>query len=213
MTADTRDMLAVHRAFRREFADLVDLVSAVPDGDLGRASIVGAHVLALTRMAHTHHASEDEVLWTILHERAPDTSALSAAMEGQHQLIDGLISNAQLATQRWMMTASSSDASQVCWCMEQMSANVDRHLEQEEEQVLPIAGDLLSQEEWDVIGEHSRAGLTKEQLGVSLGVIEDAATAEEWALIAADLDPAVREEWDAVGRPAYREYRARLAGA
>jgi hemerythrin-like domain-containing protein len=209
---DTRDMLAVHRAFRREFADLGDLVAAVPDGDVARASIVGAHVLAMTTMLHSHHASEDEVLWPIMHERAPERSALAAAMEGQHELIDGLISNARSATQRWMMTGAASGASQVCWCMEQMSATVDRHLAQEETDVLPVAAHLFTPKEWSAVGEHARAGLTSEQLDITLGVIADSASEEEWALIMTDLEPAVREHWEAAGRTSFVVYRARLVG-
>jgi hypothetical protein len=210
---DTRDMLAVHRAFRKEFADLGNLVAAVPDGDVARATIVGGHVLAMTTMVHSHHASEDEVLWPILRERAAERSALAAEMEGQHELIDGLISNASVATQRWMMTGSASAASQVCWCMEQMSVIVNEHLAQEEADVLPLAETLFSAEEWAGVAGHARAGLTTEQLDISLGVIEDAASDDEWQLVFGHLEPEARSDWEQVGRPAFREYRARLVGA
>jgi hemerythrin-like domain-containing protein len=210
---DTRDMLVVHRAFRREFAELGDLVAAVPDGDVPRARVVGEHVVAMTSMLQSHHASEDEVLWPIMKERAPDRSALAAEMEGQHELIEGLISNAEFAAKRWMASGSSSDASNVCRCMEQMSMNVDVHLAREEEAVLPLAAALFTQEEWAGVGEHSRSGLTADQRRFGLGVIESASTDDEWARIWDDLPPAAREEWETTGRPAFAEYRARLIGA
>jgi hemerythrin-like domain-containing protein len=211
--ADTRDMLAVHRAFRQEFDRLGELVAAVPDGDVDRARTVGDHVLAMLTMVHSHHTSEDEVLWPILEERAPERSALASQMAGQHELIDGLLSAASTATQRWMMTGSSSAASDVIWCMEQMSQNMDGHLTDEEAGVLPLAEELFTQAEWARIGEHSRAGLTAQQLDIALGVVEDAASPEEWALIWADLPAERRDEWDATGRQAFSDYRARVNGS
>lgn len=213
VNVDTRDMLAVHRAIRREFADLGVLVAAVPDRDVARAGVVGSHVLAMTQMVHSHHASEDEVLWPIMKERVPEKSTLAAAMEGQHALIDGLISSTESTTQRWMMSGSASAASQVCWSMEQMSAIVDAHLLQEEADVLPLAETVFTSDEWAAVGEHSRAGLTPEQLDISFGVTEDAASTEEWALILAGVTPEVRSRWEQEGRLAFREYRARLVGA
>ena len=60
---DTREMVVVHTAFRREFEAAPAIVRGVAAGDRARAQRVGDHVQLLLDMLHHHHAGEDELLW------------------------------------------------------------------------------------------------------------------------------------------------------
>ena len=53
---DTRDMVVVHTAFRREFGLAPALVRGVAPGDQRRADVVADHLEMLTAMLHHHHA-------------------------------------------------------------------------------------------------------------------------------------------------------------
>lgn len=77
---DTSEMLAIHECFRKEFASLPLRVKAVPESDSGRAAAVGGHVLLMSAMLHGHHSAEDELLWPVFAERAPQSAELVETM-------------------------------------------------------------------------------------------------------------------------------------
>src|SRR6476620_11246093 len=56
---DVHDMIVVHRAFRREFTLLPQLVRDVAAGDTARAAVVAKHALLLLDGPQQHHTSED----------------------------------------------------------------------------------------------------------------------------------------------------------
>src|SRR4029453_8963633 len=83
--ADSRDMYAVHRVFRREFTNLPELIEAVADGDTRRAEVVAGHLEFLVVFLHPHHQGEDELVWPRLLSRgAAEISPLVHTMESQH---------------------------------------------------------------------------------------------------------------------------------
>ena len=71
---DTREMVVVHTAFRREIGAAPGLVRGVAAGDRARAHVVGDHVGLLLEMLHHHHVGEDDLLWPKLLERVPGSS-------------------------------------------------------------------------------------------------------------------------------------------
>lgn len=68
---DTRDVVLVHRVFRREFGLLPLMVRGVADGDARRADRVARHAREMTEVLHHHHHREDEPLWPRLLQRTP----------------------------------------------------------------------------------------------------------------------------------------------
>lgn len=82
---DTREMNAVHSAFRREFRLAGGLIRQVGPGDTARAAVVGAHLALIERLLHHHHTSEDTLLWPLLLERVPvELAPIVRLMEAQH---------------------------------------------------------------------------------------------------------------------------------
>ena len=86
--ADVRDMYVVHRAFRREFGLLPDLIRDVISGDVARAEVVASHLDLVLAGLHMHHTGEDVVLWPLLVDRAAPSGDLIATMEAQHHAVD-----------------------------------------------------------------------------------------------------------------------------
>lgn len=208
----TVDMIAVHDTFRKEFAALPDLILRVADGDVDRAGIVGQHVFMMTGMLTSHHDGEDVVLWPILHERAAGAGSLVDRMEEQHSRLVALIGRVQALTGQWMGTAAGEVGTSLAAAVTALTVAMVDHLAEEEADVLPLAADTLTEEEWASIGAHSRAALTPEQMAIGLGVIAEAASPEAWQVIVGEMPPEAFAAWKEHGRPAYLAYRQRLVG-
>ena len=54
---DTREMLVVHRVFRREITLLERMVRAVPAGNTGRARLIAGHFADYQLGLHHHHTA------------------------------------------------------------------------------------------------------------------------------------------------------------
>jgi hypothetical protein len=68
--ADVGEMYLVHTMLRREFGLLPDLIRGAGRNDAKRRALIGAHAQLVLQILHTHHESEDLVLWPLLLERA-----------------------------------------------------------------------------------------------------------------------------------------------
>lgn len=99
---DMTEMFAVHDCLRHEFARLPLTVKAVPEGDAARAGVLGRHVLLMTALLHAHHDGEDELVWPLLAERAPEAEEIVAMMEGQHEGMLAAIATARAEAEAWM---------------------------------------------------------------------------------------------------------------
>ena len=84
----TREMVVVHKLFRREFSHGASWVRRVAEGDTKQAQLVYTHMKKDFDLLHHHHEAEDINLWPRLRERAADQQELLDAMEGQHRGID-----------------------------------------------------------------------------------------------------------------------------
>ena len=69
---------------RREFGLLADLIRGAGRNDPKRRAFIGAHAKLVLQILHTHHESEDLVLWPLLLERAEaEATEIVAVMEEQ----------------------------------------------------------------------------------------------------------------------------------
>src|ERR1700722_8793443 len=85
--ADVGEMYLVHTMLRREFSLLPDLIRGA-GRDAKRRARIGAHAQLLCQILHSHHESEDLVLWPLLLERAEaEATEIVAVMEEQHNAI------------------------------------------------------------------------------------------------------------------------------
>ena len=207
---DTTEMFAVHDAFRTEFGALPDLIAAVPDGDLERAGVVGGHVMLMTMMLHSHHGSEDLLLWPVLEERAPDRLVLVRHMEEQHAQMGQLLEEAQGLTAAWMASGDRTQATALAALVAELDAVLREHLSAEETEIMPIVALTFTPEQFAEIGEHSRAHVPPDLLPIGLGIILSDTTRERGEAILSFMPPEARAGFEQFGRPAYDAYRARL---
>lgn len=149
---DTTDMLAVHDGLRHEFARLPITVKAVAEGDAERAAVVGGHVLFMADFLHAHHASEDEIVWPLLRERAPEHDALVDEMAGQHASMHATVDTVRAQAEAWIATAGMQERSALHTTLIALEREILHHFALEEQDVLPLIQRDLTPEEWPASG-------------------------------------------------------------
>ncbi len=210
MTVDTREMVVIHRVFRRELGLLPRLIRGVADGDTARAARVTEHLVDVTTGLTTHHTGEDELLWPLLMQRVGLEATVVRRMEAQHEVVHERIGETQQWALRWAEHADVPSRDELATAVDQMHAALVEHLDDEERLMLPIIAENVSQQEWDALGEHGRASLPRGKKSLLfLGSILEDATDEERAEFLARLPLLARLMWRLAGERAYaREVQA-----
>jgi hemerythrin-like domain-containing protein len=207
---NVHDMVVVHRAFRRELTLIPDAVRRVRPGDTRRAAVLAQHGRLLLDALHLHHTGEDELLWPKLLDRCPPDTAMVNRMEGQHEIVDHSIERLRPALERWVAEARPAVTEEVAAAFDRLAGALFEHLDEEERLVLPLAARHLTQPEWDEIGQHGIAAMSKAQLPLLFGMILEEATPAEAAELYAAVPAPVRLLTRLVFLPRYRRYVARV---
>ena len=169
---DTRDMVAVHVAFRREFRRAPALVRGVAAGDAARARVVAGHVRFLADMLHHHHTGEDRLLWPVLLARVPaDLAPVVELMESQHEGVAAVVAEIDGLLTRWRAAAGEDDRERLATAVERLSVLLEEHLSAEEERILPLAARTVTEAEWRRLGEEGLAGISKRQLPLAIAMV------------------------------------------
>jgi hypothetical protein len=186
-------------------------VKSVADGDAERAAIVGDHIRLLDVLMTVHHDTEDELLWPLAQERAPEHEAVFI-MEAEHQeLNDGLV-RVNTLTQAWQADPSATNRAALHTELIAVEKVLLRHLGHEEKEALPLLATVISDEEFARFGNNVRAALTPEQRTILLGLIVEDTTPALGASILESMTPEARASFEIEGRPQVRAYKARLLG-
>jgi iron-sulfur cluster repair protein YtfE (RIC family) len=209
---DVHDMVVVHRAFRREFRLLPELVRAVRPGDTGRAAVVAGHARMVLTGLHLHHTSEDLLLWPKLLERAAPDAALVHRMEAQHERVHDALEALGPALDRWEAEARPAVAEEVASGMDALRTALVEHLDDEEREILPLAARHITPEEWAQLGEHGVETMSRKQLPIFFGAVNEEATPEERTQMLSVLPAPVRLLARTLFAWQYRRYINRVRG-
>ena len=209
---DASGMIDIHRMYRAGFREGPTLVAAVADGDAAHADAVGDHLSMLSVSLHAHHEFEDERLWDTLDERAPACALHVGRMKEQHaQMLAHLVA-LDRALPAWRRSGRAADAAAVTAALAGVNDGLAVHLPDEEEHIVPVMEQVLTQREIDEAGRHGRRatprGKTFAQLGAILAAQPDGG--RQWQR--KHLPAPVRLVWRLVGRSRYEAARAALQG-
>ncbi|WP_405625184.1 hemerythrin domain-containing protein [Streptomyces sp. NBC_00016] len=205
----THEMIVVHRIFRRESALLPRLVRAVPDGGTARARKVARHLRDYLEGLHSHHSLEDEFVWPLLRERAPD-DRLVVRMEEQHQRIDKSLVAVTDWIPVWERAADHIAGEELALALDEHRTALLEHLDDEERLVLPLIAEHLTVAEWDLVGRRGLERIPKDKLLLALGALLEEATPAERAYFLGRTPLIGRLLWRAVGRRQYATARRAL---
>lgn len=205
----THQMVVIHRIFRRGFPELAGIARDLDPGGRARVRAVGTYARFLLNGLHHHHAAEDEFIWPRLQVEAPADAALTERMESQHAAVAAGIAEALAALEGW---EGRPDGARLAAALDAVSAALAGHLDEEEEQVLPLIREHLRSEDWEQTGKAAFDGFTNAEKLIALGQMLDVSTPEEARLFLAELPLPIRMLWALTGRRKYtrfmREVRA-----
>jgi len=207
---DTSDMVIVHRMLRRECALLPKLVAAVAGGDVARARTVARHAREVLAMLHHHHVGEDELLWPRLSARTPFHTDLLARMDSQHQGLAVLLEHTATAFAEWQDAPTAHTSTPLTALLEQLSAGLNVHFDEEEAEILPIVERVITAIEYEEVGRRGLASIPITRRLIVLGYLLEGATPEERTVFLAAIPQPVRLAYRLFGRRQHRNETTRL---
>ncbi len=176
---DTSDMITIHRLMRRLFGDAADLVRGVADQNRQRVQVIADHIAEIANGLHLHHHTEDTLLWDTLEERSPGCALHVGQMKAQHAAIGAHLDELEAVLPAWRASAAAGDREKVAAVLDRVRDTLERHLGQEEKDILPVASASMSQAEWDVLGKHGMESIPRDRMLIQLGMMLESMPAAE----------------------------------
>ncbi|MFF7128000.1 hemerythrin domain-containing protein [Streptomyces sp. NPDC008240] len=208
----TREMAMIHQVFRRESRLLADLVQDVRPADTARARILAEHWRLYAIGLHAHHTGEDEMLWPVLLPHLDLDAEQVLAMEAQHRELSEGISEVQVLMDRWQAKALSEDRDELAEALRRHHRQLCAHLDEEEQQVMPLVALHVNEKDWHAVGERGLAETPRNRLMIALGAILEDTSPEERREFLARLPVPARVLWKLLGQRQYRRETDRIRG-
>jgi hemerythrin-like domain-containing protein len=212
-SVDAFEMGLLHRAYRKGFGELAELIEGVDADDTERSNFVGAHIDFLLVALHHHHAAEDEVLWPKLHAQVPLHQGEIRRIEDQHSEIATSVDSLRRILAPWTVTADAELGGQLAAGAQKLSHQIDEHLAEEEQNIVPLINEHLTRPEWQEFLDLGSSFLSEDNLTYGLvlaGMIRDGASPEEWERFIAGAPVFVQYLWNERGNYTYAKYNAEL---
>ncbi len=209
---DTRDMKFVHDAFRRALGDAPEQIASLEGGDAAKAQNFASYLAEVLWLLHAHHGGEDELLYPLLVERAPESKDVYSRMETQHTAVASKITAAQEAAERFGSSGSKEDGEALAMACASLRDEVASHLAEEEEEVVPIASRSVTPEEWGALPAHVLSQYSGPRLWLPLGIATEMFPDDLRAQVFAHVPPPVSEMWFGFGQEAFTTEMATIRG-
>jgi hemerythrin-like domain-containing protein len=214
MPADPFEMALVHRVFRDELCCAPLLVSRVQPGQPRQLKRVVDHIANVLAALHHHHMAEDELVWPKLHARIPQHAADIRRMETEHELIATSVAKVHLLLADWIAAAHFAVAARgLISGIKQLSNLVDVHLAHEEERIVPLIIENMTDDEWRAATERGASFIGGRNIAFAIafvGMTLESCTPDERQRFLAGMPPARRLLVRLFARRAGARYRARL---
>jgi hypothetical protein len=166
-------MRIVHATFRRAFDESAQLVRAASTPSPDRVTFLAHHIDFGISMLHTHHESEDLLLYPLLVERAPEQMQMLTDAGEQHRQVASALDAVTTACVTWRQNPSAATGEALAAALESLNEVLQPHLDDEEQKVVPLAAVTVTQEEWDAVGAHSREQIPRSMMPVAFGMLLD----------------------------------------
>jgi hemerythrin-like domain-containing protein len=168
---DVREMAILHQAFRRVYDESARLVRANPAPSAGRVTFLADHIDFSLTMLHIHHEGEDELLYPKLIERVPDQAPVTEQVEHEHELIKTALDAVAAACTAWRGQPSGETGEALAASLDELNVVAQRHLDDEEQKVVPLAAVTVTQEEWDALNKHAAAEIPWAKRPIAFGMM------------------------------------------
>jgi iron-sulfur cluster repair protein YtfE (RIC family) len=210
---DTRDMVLVHQAMRREVRLAPAAVRRTACDDRRRVRRVARHLQQLTLGVTLHHQGEDRLLWPKLLARVPEQLApLIDLMEAQHETVHALIGAVDAQRTAWAAHPEPATRGQLAETLTELSRALDEHLAAEERDVLPLAAAHLTAAEWQELGRDGVAAIPASQVALAFGTMMYEGDPAVIAVILSEAPAPARLLLPRLGVRAYARHARRIHG-
>jgi hypothetical protein len=173
-----RPYLPAASASDSEPEDGVALVRGASAGDVARSEFLGQWLADLNAALHTHHESEDGLLWDKLEQsaclRAACRPDARAARTGR-----GAARRGEPAPRPVACDGRPGGRRTAADAYERMLDVLKVHLRREVVKDVPVAERVVGAEEWTAMAEHSRGVIPKSRLQLQLGMLHANSTPAE----------------------------------
>ena len=207
---DVRDMAIVHQTFRKAYAESAQLVRANPAPSAERVAFLGDHIDFAIKMLHVHHEGEDALLYPKLIERLPEQDPMLEQVDHEHQVIGTALDSASAANKAWRAQPSAATGEALAASLDGLNDVTRRHLDDEEQKVVPLAAVTLTQEEWDALGKHGFAEIPKDKRPIAFGLLLEPLNDADRAFMKRNLPPPVRILYPILIDRPWKKYAATL---
>jgi hemerythrin-like domain-containing protein len=208
-----REMSMAHRLFRREFLLASEVVRRVDTGDTERAGTVATHLRLITSMLHHHHGVEDDLIWPLLHRRAPEAlSAHVAAVQDQHGMVATALDRVDAALSAWTGAPSAAARDRLVTAVEMLTTATVEHMAYEERHVVPMMERHVSLAEWAKCAEGVGAEIDPNDMPVVFGATIYEADADLIELTIANLPADMRSGMQELATQAFRDHATLIHG-
>lgn len=205
---DTSDMAAVHKVFRSSLASAPKFVASTL-GDAERRGVIANYYANLMSLLETHHESEEVLLFPLLIERAPEHEAIVEETESQHADVVALIHAATDHLSSWDAVGDSQSQDMV-YSLQALDAVLTPHLDQEEKEVVPLAGEYMTVEEWGMLPGHSLGNFKGDKIWLILGLVRENFTQEQRDAMLEHMSSPALQMWQSMGEESFNNLIAQV---
>ncbi len=205
---DFTGMAAVHAIYRASMNSAPAYIGSAAEDDQRRALIASFYTNVLASLEN-HHVGEDELLFPLLVERAPEHADVINQGFEQHAQVLGLVAAAQAATKTW---ESHGDAAgpDLVRALGALDDALSLHCDQEEATIVPLLTEHLREEEMAALPAHGRANFRGDKYWLIVGLRLEYSSPEERARVLGHMSPSVRDWWETEGKPSFNDMMAEM---
>jgi hypothetical protein len=193
--ADTSDMAQVHQVFRDAVAGAPAQIGSATGRGGDRVAFVASYYRNVLALLHAHHDGEDELIWPLLIQRAPDDADEIRRIAGQHNDVTATLDAATNAIDLWQHSPDEASATAAATAVANLGAALLAHLDEEEAFIVPLAAKHLYAPEWGELPGHALRNFSGDKMWLALGLVREQMRPEQIAMMEEHMPPPVLEMW------------------
>ena len=171
--ADVRDFRLVHLALRRGVEQLTAAADRLSPADAGR--LIGSRWALYSRSLHHHHVSEDDVIFPVVRARHGDFAALEEQLRAEHGELDEIIASVDAGVAGLAAQPDEARAVSLRSALQRFREVLGAHLDLEDERLLPMVADVLTEAEWKAMNTKILRGVPRADLPLVAGALDEVA--------------------------------------